>query len=219
MGIQSLSTSTTAEIAAKALNLPFDVDGLITFLEEYDQEHGAERNTSAASYDLIIQICRSQQHKFYVRHDKSLPKMRLANEVASSPAGECWGRITNMAKEHTDGRLIVQEFEIRKEALHDLLVSKGYTNRSTCIAAWKQLGVLDYEDETHACRSRKIDPTAAKGSDDNVYVLRVFADNETAAEIRAEKIEEAKKAATAKQKKIKNINRLTNELTGGDASA
>lgn len=210
---------TTAEIAAEALKLPFDIEGLLDFLEEYDQEHGAERNTSAASYDLIIQICRSQQHKFYVRHDKSLPKMRLANEVASSPVGECWGRITNMAKEHTDGRLIVQEFEIRKENLDVLLATKGYTNRSTCIAAWKQLGVLDYEDETHACRSRKIDPTAAKGSNDDVYVLRVFADSETAAEIRAEKIEEAKKAEQAQKKKIKNIKKLNSELTGGEASA
>ena len=210
---------TTAEIATEALKLPFDVDGLIAFMEEYDQEHGAERNTSAASYDLIIQICRSNQHKFYIRHDKSLPKTRMTNEVSSSPVGECWGRITNMAKEYTDGRLIVQEFEIRKEDLHNLLSAKGYSNRSTCIAAWKELGVLDYEDDTHACRSRKIDPSAAKGSDDNVYVLRVFADNETAAEIRAEKIEEAKKAEQARQKKIKTIKNLTTEITGGDASA
>ena len=186
---------TTAEIASQALKLPFDIAGLLTFLEEYDREHGAERNTSAASYDLIIQICRSQKHKFYVRHDKSLPRVRISDEVASSPKQECWGRITNMAKEHSDGRLIVQEFEIRKKNLEDLLKSSGYTNKSTCVAAWRSLGVLDAEDATHPCRSRKIDPTAAKGSSEDVYILRAFADDATAAEIRAEKQAEEQKAA------------------------
>lgn len=186
---------TTAEIASQALKLPFDIEGLLTFLEEYDREHGAERNTSAASYNLIIQICRSQKHKFYVRHDKSLPRVRISDEVASSPTQECWGRITNMAKEHSDGRLIVQEFEIRKKNLEDLLISNGYTNKSTCVAAWRSLGVLDAEDATHPCRSRKIDPTAAKGSSEDVYILRVFADDATAAEIRAEKQAEEQKAA------------------------
>ena len=186
---------TTAEIASQALKLPFDIVGLLTFMEEYDREHGAERNTSAASYDLIIQICRSQSHKFYVRHDKSLPRVRISDEVSSSPTQECWGRITNMAKEHSDGRLIVQEFEIRKKNLEDLLRSNGYTNKSTCVAAWRSMGVLDAEDATHHYRSRKIDPTAAKGSSEDVYILRVFADDATAAEIRAEKKAEEEKAA------------------------
>ena len=186
---------TTAEIASQALKLPFDIEGLIDFMEEYDREHAAERNTSASSYDLIIQICRSQSHKFYVRHDKSLPRVRISDEVASSPTQECWGRITNMAKEHSDGRLIVQTFEIRKKNLEDLLKSNGYTNKSTCVAAWRSLGVLDAEDATHPCRSRKIDPTAAKGSSEDVYILRAFADDATAAEIRAEKQAEEQKAA------------------------
>lgn len=186
---------TTAEIASQALKLPFDIEGLLTFLEEYDREHGAERNTSAASYDLVIQICRSQSHKFYVRHDKSIPRVRISEEVASSPTQECWGRITNMAKDHVDGRLIVQEFEIRKKNLEDILKSNGYTNKSTCVAAWRSLGVLDAEDATHPCRSRKIDPTDAKGSSEDVYILRVFADDATAAEIRAEKKAEDERAA------------------------
>ena len=186
---------TTAEIASQALKLPFDIEGLLSFLEEYDREHGAERNTSAASYNLIIQICRSQSHKFYVHHDKSLPRVRISDEVASSPTQECWGRITNMAKEHSDGRLIVQEFEIRKKNLEDLLKSNGYTNKSTCVAAWRSMGVLDAEDATHHYRSRKIDPAAAKGSSENVYILRVFADDATAAEIRAEKKAEDERAA------------------------
>lgn len=213
--------ATTAEIARDALKLPFDIEGLLDFLEEHDREHGAERNTSATSYDLVIQICRSNPHKFYHRHDKSLPRVRIPDEVASSPTGECWGRITNMAKDHHDGRLIVQEFEIRKETLQkDILKAKGYDNHSTCIAAWKAMDVLDYEDDTHACRSRKIDPTSAPGAYEDVYVLRIFADDATAAEIRAEKKAEAAKAAEHKLKLKKRMK--TNfgiEIKDGDQSA
>lgn len=210
---------TTAEIASQALKLPFDIEGLLTFLEEYDREHGAERNTSAASYNLIIQICRSQKHKFYVRHDKSLPRVRISDEIASSPTQECWGRITNMAKEHSDGRLIVQEFEIRKKNLEDLLKSNGYTNKSTCIAAWRSLGVLDAEDATHPRRSRKIDPTAAKGSSEDVYILRAFADDATAAEIRAEKQAEEQKAAKIRKTIPLRNARLGLEEKGGERLA
>lgn len=203
---------TTAEIAADALKLPFDVDGLLDFLEEYDCEHGTERNTSAASYDVIIQLCRSQQHKFFVRHDKSLPRVRIPNEVATAPVAECWGRVTNMAKDHTDGRLIVQEFEIRKKNLDDLLKANGYTNKSTCIAAWRSMDVLDAEDATHPCRSRKIDPTAAKGSSEDVYVLRWFASEKESDEVRTEKAQEAVKEAQHKKKLVKRITKLDLEV-------
>ena len=203
---------TTAEIATEALKLPFDIDGLLAFMEEYDQEHGAERNTSAASYDVIIHLCRSQLHKFFVRHDKSLPKVRIPDEVASAPIAECWGRGTYMAKEHPDGRLISQEFEIRKETLHELLASKGYANKSTCLAAWRAMDVLDAEDATHPCRSRKIDPTAAKGTSEDVYVLRWFASDEEAAEIRAEKAQEAAEEAQRKPKLVKSMKKFGIEI-------
>lgn len=211
--------ATTAEIAKEALNLPFDVEGLLTFMENYDRDHGAERNTSAASYDLIIQICRSNRHKFYVRHDKSLPRVRIPDEVASAPTQECWGRITNMAKEHTDGRLIVQEFEIRKVILEKLLKEQGYSNKSTCVAAWRSMGVLNAEDATHPCRSRKIDPTSATGSADDIYVLWFFADDATATEIRAEKQAEELKAAKIRKTLPMRMAKLGLEEKEGDQSA
>lgn len=210
---------TTLDIAIAALGIPFDQHSLLNFMLEHDHEHGAERNTSAASYELVIQICRSNPHKFYVRHDKSLPKVRIPDEVAKAPSQECWGRITNMAKEHTDGRMIVQELEVCKETLHDILRAKGYENRSTCITAWKELGVLDYEDATHPCRSRKIDPTAAKGATEDVYVLRIFASDADAAEIRADKKAEAEKAAKQRLKLAKRTQKLDAEVKDGDVCA
>lgn len=207
---------TTAEIAKEALDLPFDVDGLLSFLEEHDREHGAERNTSAASYDLIIQACRSQMHKFYVRNDKSLPKARSATSLTATPTQECWGRITNMARAHVDGRLIVQEFEIRKINLEKLLRENGFSNKSTCIAAWREAGVIDVEDATHPCRSRKIDPDAPRGASEDVYVLRVFASDEEAAEIRAEKQREANGAGKRQLKLGQRNLLLEDDSKGGE---
>lgn len=165
---------TTAEIASEALNLPFDVEGLLDFLEEYDRDHGAERNTSASSYEIVLQDCMTQIHKFYKRSDKSDQSSINTLNFSPSPVGECWGRITKMSRKHSDGRTIIQEVEVRKKTLEELLSKNGFTNKSTCIEAWKAMGVLDYEDATHPCRSRKVDPNAAK---EKVYVLRVFAED------------------------------------------
>lgn len=166
---------TTAEIASAALALPFDIEGLLAFLDEYDREHGAERNTSAASYEIILQDCMTQIHKFHKRVDKSVQTRITINDFTAPPSGECWGRMTQVSKRHTDGRLIIREVEVRKNILEELLRNHGYTNKSTCIDAWKAIGVLDYEDATHPCRSRKVDPHSEK---EKVYVLRIFDEDE-----------------------------------------
>ena len=103
----------------------------------------------------------------------------------------------------------VQEFEIRKLVLEEMLLSLGYDNRSTCITAWKELGVLDFEDATHACRERKIDPTAAKGNTEKVYVIRVFASDEEAVKLHQEELEKQK--ALEKQLAKKKISILKEE--------
>lgn len=167
---------TTAEIASEALNLPFDISGLLEFLEEYDREHGAERNTSASSYEIILQECMTQIHKFYKKNDKSYRGNLTELCMTPPPIGECWGRITNMSKQHSDGRTIIQEVEIRKETLEGLLKKKGFTNKSTCVEAWKAMGVLDFEDPAHPCRTRKVDPNASK---EKVYVFRIFEEDNT----------------------------------------
>ena len=70
------------------------------------------------------------------------------------------------------------------------------------------MDVLDAEDATHPCRSRKIDPSSAKGSAEDVYVLRWFASEEKAAEVRAEKAQEASKEARRKQQRAKRLKKF-----------
>ena len=74
------------------------------------------------------------------------------------------------------------------------------------------MDVLDAEDATHPCRSRKIDPTAAKGSSEDVYVLRWFASEKESDEVRTEKAQEAVKEAQHKKKLVKRITKLDLEV-------
>lgn len=169
---------TTLDIAQNALGIQFDKQGLLDYMLAYDEEHGADRDTSANSYDAIIPYCISQVHKFQVRYDKSYPRSLTPEELPSAPHQDCWGRITNMVKHHTDGRMIIQEIEIRKQILEQFLKDNGFENKSTCLSAWKKADVIDVEDATHPCRKRKLDLTAETGSHEPVYVFRVFATDE-----------------------------------------
>ena len=193
---------TTLDIASDALGIPFDKQGLLDFLLAYDQEHGADRDTSASSYGILIQLFNSQQNKFMVRYDKTYPHSMTPDELPSNPHLECWGRITHLVKDHSDSRLIIQEIEVRKLVLEKLLKDQGFDNKATCIAAWRKADVLDAEDATHPCRKRKLDPTADTGSHEAVYVFRVFATDEDAAKIHA-----------AQQPKKQAISRLTRAST------
>lgn len=212
---------TTLDIAKDALDIPFDKHGLLDYLLTYDQEHGAERDTSASSYDLLMQLFNSQLVKFIVRYSKEYPRSMTPDQPPTNPIAECWGRVTHLVKEHSDGRLIIQEIEVRKLILEKLLRDQGFDNKATCIAAWKKADVLDPEDPTHACRKRKLDPTAETGSHEPVYVFRVFAADEDATKIRA--AQQPKKQALARltrastpNKQMSKIKELLNSISEED---
>lgn len=166
----------TAEIATDALRIPFDIEGLQNFLVEYDREADDGRNTSADSYEVILSQCRINLHRFYVKYDRSLKSHPTSYDQPNVPKAECWGRVTYMSKLWSDSKVIVEEFEVRKEIVEKILRENGFQNKSTCEEAWKAAKVLDYEGPGHPCRKRKIDPTAPEGSKERVYVFRVFCD-------------------------------------------
>lgn len=173
---------TTAKLASAALGLSFHEESIIKFFVEREKDQGSERNAAAKSYDLIIEKCRVNINKFFIRRDKSIAKGKTLGEMTSVPSQDCWGRATYMVKPYADGRVIVQEFEVRPSVVEKILHEGGFENRATCIAEWKKLEVLDFEGKGHATRSRKIDESAPKGSKEEVYVFRVFCDPEEAQE-------------------------------------
>lgn len=168
---------TTAEIATEALGIPFNIDSLLNFFLKYDAEHGAERDTSAESYAVIIELCKVNLHKFVVKYDKSYPKHLVPNTPRDAPRNDCWGRINYTIKYHNN-KVIIEEIEIRKRILEKLLMENGYISKTSCIAAWRRTDVLDVQDDNHPCRKRKIDPNASLGTNEPVYVFRVYASEE-----------------------------------------
>lgn len=166
---------TTAGLAKEALGIPFDCAGLVRYLVERDKKCGNERNTAFASYDHILEYCQKYAHRFVYRkkHDRG-------STVISVPSGTRDGRITEMAIPLPDGRVQVCEYELLPGTVDSILKSKGHTDVSNCIAAWKQLGVLDFEDETHPKRRHKVFSDQPKLP---VYVFRQFAEGAEAKEI------------------------------------
>ena len=99
---------------------------------------------------------------------------KVHQEQPIIPRGECWGRITNMLQPFPGDRVVVQEIEILQSIVEPMLSEKGYSNKKTCIEAWKAADVLDFEDDTHPCKRRRLDPLAPEGTTDRVYVFRRF---------------------------------------------
>ncbi|MBQ3054803.1 MAG: DUF927 domain-containing protein [Oscillospiraceae bacterium] len=161
---------TTAEIATKALGIPFDIQGLFNYFVAYEKEHGAERNVSASSYEVVLEACSVNRHKFY-RKELYAPYDRKNSVAENSPLAECWGRISEVDYELTDGRKVIEEIEIYPSAVEGILAKNGFPNKKTCFVAWKTAGLIDYEDSKNY-RKRKVDPFSNELK--SVVVFRIF---------------------------------------------
>lgn len=185
---------TTAYIAERALKLPLDMDGLLSFLIEYDTENGESRNTSASAYEVIVEQLRINLNKFYIRDD-GRPSHTAKSNIVATPIADSWGRCVNKLEE-LDGQYIVQEFQVRPSVLEKLLRNNGYDNIDTVLNEWLTHGWIDGESNGQSRKKLKkrlkVDPFGE--GKEPVYVLRVFADDEEAEAIRAEQAERARKA-------------------------
>ncbi len=162
----------TAELATKALDIPFDIDGMLQFLVNHEAANGTERATSDKSYHELLEEFEINRDKFIFR--KGNAKVAGFNTPISMPQHQIWGRITEKNVVHTDGRVIVREYEVFPSIVERLLKKYGHDNLKTCIAAWKAMGVLDYEDATHAKKKRTL--VGDSEHKDRLYVFREFAD-------------------------------------------
>lgn len=161
---------TTAEIATKALGIEFDMQGLYDYFVAYEAKNAAARNVSATSYDVILETCSINRHKFYEKRKMS----HLTDAEATydkTPIADCWGRVSEENYTLDDGRKVIEELEIYPSVVEKILKDNGFLNKKTCIAAWKAANLIDFE-ETKSTRKRKVNPYSEKKP--HVYVFRVF---------------------------------------------
>ena len=188
---------TTADVATEALKIKFDKDGIKKFLFEYDKEHGAERNVALQSYEKIVEICNVNRNRFFKKSLKrAFPK---DDGIYAAPSNECWGRISETDYTLIDGRKVIEEIEVYPDAVDRILADNGFPNKDTCIQAWKEAHVIDYED-TKNYRKRKIDPRSNEQK--RVFVFRIFED--TSQEKEANDIDNSKKEKIIKKSKAKS---------------
>jgi len=151
---------TTAEIATAALDIPFDMDGVLDYFIKYASEHYS-KDGKLDSYKVIIEECRKNINSFYQ------PQHEL-------PRGKIYGKVTYPKKPAGNGRLIAEEYAVRPSYVDSILAENNFQNKRTCIQAWKREGVLDC-DSDRPTRSRKLVP---QGKSEDVYVFRVYADHD-----------------------------------------
>ena len=149
---------TTAELASKALDLPFDTTGILQYFMDHESNNGSSRNMTLDSYRVMIEACVTHKTFFYIKG-------------APDPATKSFGRITYPNIVLPDGRVIVEQYEIRRSFVEATLHKYNFPNPTACYRQWREMGVLDHE-QGKFTRGRKIDPSAEK--DENVFVLRVF---------------------------------------------
>lgn len=189
----------TAEMATEALGIGFDMNSLLKFLQDYDAQNGMSRNTSLASYDLLLEhFKRKENNNFFIREDKSFVYGIGATRTTDTPKGECFGRITEKSVPQPDGRVLVREYEVHPTVVDSILKANKFYSTSTCVAAWKAAGVLD-TDEDHATKKRKIGSSDAHGHHGRVYVFKEYVDGQEAADIL-----QAIAAKKAKEQALKN---------------
>lgn len=151
---------TTAELASKALGLPFDTAGVLQYFVQHEAINGQNRNILAASYKVVIDACSTYKTCFFRRGEPD-------------PSIKSYGRITYPNTVLPDGRVVIEQYEIRRSFMEEILSKNNFPNPKACYDEWTSMGVLD-RDKDRPTRSRKIDPKANKAED--VFVLRVYED-------------------------------------------
>lgn len=149
---------TTAELAGNALNLTFDTAGLLQYFIDHEVINGSSRNVTTDSYSVMIEACDTYKTSFYRKGEPD-------------PGIKSFGRITYPNTILPDGRVVIEQYEIRRSFVEATLSKHHFPNPTACYRQWRDMGVLDYE-KGKFTRGRKIDPSSEK--DENVFVLRVY---------------------------------------------
>lgn len=151
---------TTAELASKALDIPFNTAGILQYFVDHEAINGNSRNMTKDSYNVMIDACVTHKTFFY-------------QKGGSDPTTQSFGRISYPNTVLPDGRVVIEQYEIRRSFVEATLKKHNFPNPTACYRQWRDMGVLDHESGKFT-RGRKIDPHAQ--SDENVFVLRVFGD-------------------------------------------
>lgn len=149
----------TAELASKALELDFDIEGILNLLIEQQNESMENRDIATEAYNYILEQVNLHDNKFTKKYNH-----KWMEDSEFVPKGEIWGIIsTNKDKE--------KEISIIPVTFEKLLNEGGFSEPKIILKKWKDRGWLNYEAD-RLTRKRKITKTAVK--DIPLYVIKVI---------------------------------------------
>ena len=103
---------TTAELASKALDIPFNTAAILQYFADRETIVGNSRNVLADSYHIVIEACRTNKTCFYRKGE-------------NDPTIKSHGRITMPNKELPTGQVIIEEYQIRRSFVEEVLAKNG----------------------------------------------------------------------------------------------
>lgn len=151
---------TTAELATMALNINFDINGLLKFFKNYMEKHSKENNKVQDDYDEIMSYLKRNINHFYDENE---------SKTVSNP----WGKVYHPNTPTGDGRTITDEFAVDRVTMDGILKRMGFSNPTTTLRQLREAGYMDCEEGT-LTRKRKIFPNSDKA--EKVNIFRVFSD-------------------------------------------
>lgn len=128
----------TAKIAVKALELDFDIDGILAFLISSQDDVLENRDMGLKAYELILEQIKINQNKFYNTH--GLARTQIDTELVT-PKGDVWGEINT----NTDKDIKTQEVTIIPGILENILSEGGFSEHLVVLRKLRDKGFLDCE--------------------------------------------------------------------------
>lgn len=137
----------TAELMNECFEFKVNIDGIMDFLLEMDQESVAGRDLGVRAYEYLEQMVVQHQSKFI--------------QNGRTPNGECWGKISLSSKRGV-------EVTFLQEAFKNIVAEGGFDDYTVVLRKLKEKKVLDHEANKFT-RKRRMN-SSSKGRE-LVYVI------------------------------------------------
>lgn len=130
----------TAELMNECFDFKVNIDGILDFLLEMDQENIKGRDLGERAYQYLKQMVIQHQMNFM--------------KTDYTPKGEIWGKITRCHDRRVEVAFLQEPFK-------KLLSDGGFDDCSVVLRKLKEKGYLDHERDKNT-RKRNIDPSTDK---------------------------------------------------------
>lgn len=188
----------TASLANEALDLNLNVEKILEFLVNNEQQDSETRDIGMNFYEKFVSWLYSNKHHFIVGEQEDT-QMRV----------EVYGKISDCSNpvKTVGGKQIVKQASVRKEALKKMSENYKFQDLRNVLISLRDKGLLDNEKD-HLDRKRKINSEFAE----RVYVINLLAEDESEDDVVNKQL---KQQEEDKKNKSKSVRSKAQRMTKG----